>query len=117
MKATEHQSEIMEYENDDKVESDDEFDINSYIEVNIDQSNENTIVKNEMGVPSYSNYRYEHPIVKCETDIKREPNNVDETEETLKYFQCNRCDYKTKRRYEMKNHIAANHFGVRFKCD
>jgi len=104
----------MEIENGHKVESDEEFDINSYIEVNIDQTNENTVVKNEMGVPSYIDG---HSIVKWETDIKKEPGNVDETEETLKYFQCNRCDYKTKRRYEMKNHIAANHFGVRFKCD
>jgi len=105
----------MEGIKDQAMESDDEFDINSYIEVNIDQTNVDTIVKNEMGHPSYGEYDTEKPI--NETTIKEEPDGNNDVEEALKFFQCNRCDYKTKRRYEMKNHIAANHFGVRFKCD
>ena len=36
---------------DQTMDSDEEFDINSYIEVNIDQTNVDTIVKNEMGHP------------------------------------------------------------------
>ena len=102
------------------MESDDEFDINSYVEVNIDQTNVATIVKNEMGHPSYGefdNINATVSTIKSETDIKSESDGFNDSEEPLKYFQCNRCDYKTKRRYEMKNHIAANHFGVRFKCD
>ena len=70
------------------------LDVNKYIEVNL--------------LPEIE--------IKTEIEIKEEP--LDEPpDETLKYFQCNRCDYRTKRRYEMKNHIAANHFGLRFKCD
>jgi len=45
----------MEGIKDQAMESDDEFDINSYIEVNIDQTNVDTIVKNEMGHPSLVN--------------------------------------------------------------
>ena len=62
--------------------------------------------------------------IKTEIDIKQEVEEndepvVDEEEHQQKesYFQCNRCDYTTKRRYEVKNHIAATHFGLRFKCD
>ena len=95
--------------------SDDEFDINSYIEVNIDQTNVDTIVKNEPDL-AYAD-ETEELASYINTEIKEEPVQAEENEEALKFFQCNRCDYKTKRRYEMKNHIAANHFGVRYKCD
>ena len=71
----------------------DDIDVNNYIEVNI--------------TPDIN--------IKTEIEIKEEP--LEEPEETLRYFQCNRCDYRTKRRYEVKNHIAANHLGMRFKCD
>ena len=101
----------MEGGKDQTMDSDEEFDINSYIEVNIDQTNVDTIVKNEMGHPSYGE------VSTIKSEIKNEPDDIDDAEEPQKFFQCNRCDYKTKRRYEMKNHIAANHFGVRFKCD
>merc|ERR1719397_1201979 len=71
-----------------------DIDVNNYIEVNL----------------------FPDVVIKTEIEIKEEP--LDESpDETLRYFQCNKCDYKTKRRYEMKNHIAANHFGMRFKCD
>ena len=75
-----------------------DIDVNNYVEVNM--------------APDI--------VVKSEIEIKEEPLEEvleEPQEEPLKYFQCNRCNYKTKRRYEMKNHIAANHFGLRFKCD
>jgi len=97
------------------MDSEEDFDINSYIEVNIDQTNTDTIVKNEIEHPAYSDFEGKIPIIKTEIDEEQHVEN--DAEEPLKFFQCNRCDYKTKRRYEMKNHIAANHFGVRFKCD
>merc|ERR1711915_697933 len=91
------------------------IDNNSYIEVNIDQTNVDAFVKNEPDL-EYADETEE--LASCiNTEIKEEPVQAEENEEALKFFQCNRCDYKTKRRYEMKNHIAANHFGVRYKCD
>ena len=77
-----------------------DIDVNKYIEVSLAGA---SLIKTEI--------KEEPP------DIASDSEQQTSSEEALKYFQCNRCDYKTKRRYEMKNHIAANHFGVRFKCD
>ena len=77
-----------------------DIDVNKYIEVSLAGAN---LIKTEIK---------EEPL-----DTTSSDNEQLASEEALKYFQCNRCDYKTKRRYEMKNHIAANHFGLRFKCD
>ena len=33
------------------------------------------------------------------------------------FWPCDYCDYKTKRRYELKLHFAADHEGKRFYCE